>query len=256
MKTKTAYRPKKPEDVISQPDRPVVAENIEPQSEPKPAPPVEEKSEAETYAEETAKADASKAGIVRELEALQRAEQYNRQTAQAPQRPPSRDEILQQWRQHGMTAEDEAFLKQHPQLIDGYELTAYAANEAAKEHKRGTAEHREATLKVFDETLARLQAQMAANNQTPQPTPQFFEPPPQPRQAPRSAGPSSYVSAPVSRRDGPSGDYGADLPTDPSKIRLSADQVEAARIAGVTPAEYARQLIRMKKMQASGEVQP
>jgi hypothetical protein len=45
----------------------------------------------------------------------------------------------------------------------------------------------------------------------------------------------------------------SDFENDPRSVRLSPDQVEAARIAGVTPAEYARQLIRMKKMQASGE---
>ncbi len=230
MKVKTAYR-RKAQAEIPQPDRPVAAApNIEPQPEPEikseaelksDAPPIEQKSEAE-YAEETAKADAAARDLKRQLADLARAEQLNRQAVQAP-RAPSRDDLLQQWRQHGLSADDEAFLKEHPQLIDGWELTRYAANEAAKEHQRGTAQHREATLKVFDETMARLQAQAAANNSAQQRTPEFFQaPPPQPRPAPKSA--SSIVSAPVSRNGGPSGDYGSDLPRDAKQVRLRRER--------------------------------
>jgi hypothetical protein len=65
---------------------------------------------------------------------------------------------------------------------------------------------------------------------------------PQPRQR------TNIVSAPVSR----------EVPTasgsrDGGKITLSNEQKEAAKIAGITETEYARQLLRLNGMKASGE---
>jgi hypothetical protein len=69
MKTKTAYRSKKPEPEIPQPDRPANPEHIQAQPEPAAAvttlqpeqksetPALERKTEAEKYAEEAVKAD-------------------------------------------------------------------------------------------------------------------------------------------------------------------------------------------------------
>jgi len=66
--------------------------------------------------------------------------------------------------------------------------------------------------------------------------------PPEPQ--PPSRG--HYVSAPVSR-DVPSG-YSS-----PSRIRLTRDQCETARLAGISESEYAAQLIKLNEMKANGD---
>ncbi len=92
-----------------------------------------------------------------------------------------------------------------------------------------------------------LEDQLAAFHQqqepaVPQPTPEFFTPPPAPRSA-RVA-----YSAPVSR----------DVPTSngrrpiPGKITLSPSEVEHARVSGLTPEEYAKQLLRYREALADG----
>lgn len=55
-----------------------------------------------------------------------------------------------------------------------------------------------------------------------------------------------YVSAPPSR-DIPSG-YNS-----PSRIRLTQEQIEVAKRAGISETEYAKQLLKLREMQASGE---
>ena len=70
--------------------------------------------------------------------------------------------------------------------------------------------------------------------------------PPQPKPVSLSA---AHVSAPVSR-DIPSGGNGQRRP---GSVTLTADQLDAAKIAGVTPADYAKQLLRLREMQAAGE---
>jgi len=57
----------------------------------------------------------------------------------------------------------------------------------------------------------------------------------------------TVVSAPVSR-DAP----GGSRPTRPSQIRLTKAQVEAARLAGITEQEYAKQLIKLGEFKADG----
>lgn len=71
------------------------------------------------------------------------------------------------------------------------------------------------------------------------------EPPPQQPASPRT----NIVSAPVSR-EVPSSANGSRTG---GKITLSREQLEAAQMAGVTPTEYARQLLRLNEMKASGE---
>lgn len=61
---------------------------------------------------------------------------------------------------------------------------------------------------------------------------------------------SAHVSAPVSR-EVPS----ANGSRTGGKITLSREQLEAAQMAGVTPAEYARQLLRLNEMKANGDYQ-
>jgi phage I-like protein len=58
----------------------------------------------------------------------------------------------------------------------------------------------------------------------------------------------AHVSAPVSR-EVPS----ASGLRSPGRVTLTAQQREAAKMSGVSEAEYARQLLRLRELQASGE---
>ena len=80
--------------------------------------------------------------------------------------------------------------------------------------------------------------QRAAQDRTPEP--------PQPKPMSLSA---AHVSAPVSR-DIPSGGNGQRRP---GSVTLTPDQLDAARISGVSPADYAKQLLRLNEMKAAGE---
>jgi len=68
------------------------------------------------------------------------------------------------------------------------------------------------------------------------------EPPPKPQESRRT----SIVSAPVSRE--------TPATRDKNKIvELTPEQAEAARISGITPAEYARQLLKLQQLESSGQ---
>jgi hypothetical protein len=218
----------------------LAAPKVEPKPEPQPPP----------VADEDAATKALKDRLREMEQSTELNRQYQAQVAQA-QRPLTREQLLEQWRHDGVSEANIEFLKRHPELADNWQLTYYCANEAAQHHERDTDAHRHATKQIFDHYVAEA-------NKTKQlaeePTPAFFqpEPPPAPR---RPSGKASIVSAPVSRDASP-GNYQSEFEDSPRSVRLSPDQLEAARIAGVTPAEYAKQLIRMRKMQASGEAQP
>jgi hypothetical protein len=77
--------------------------------------------------------------------------------------------------------------------------------------------------------------------------PEFFRPPPV--REPSRSTPASIVSAPVSRDA-----VGMDRPMVPNKIKLSLEEREAARIAGISELEYAKQKIRLLGAKARGEV--
>jgi hypothetical protein len=262
MKAKSAYKPKQKELPPETPEM-VAAAISEPAPEPEPerkpepdfsaAPKVEPqpKPQPPPVAQEDEAAKALKSRLAEIEKSAELNRQY--QQAQAAQiRPMSREQLLEQWRHDGVSEANLQFLQRHPEMIDGWQLTYYCANEATKKgHEPNTDNHRAETKRIFDRYLseANKTKQLAE-----EPTPEFFKPEaaPAPRRPP---GKASIVSAPVSRDAAP-GNYQSEFEDNPRSVRLSPDQLEAARIAGVTPTEYARQLIRMRKMQASGEAQP
>jgi hypothetical protein len=184
----------------------------------------------------------------RQIEALKQAEEYQRQATTTPQRPPSREEKLAQWRRAGLSEADERLFAENPAMIDYDRLTALAAKEAANHHPRGSDDHREATRQIFNEQMARLQAQ--ATPAPAQPSPDFFRPPPPPP-APEPSREASYVSAPVSRGD--VGGYQRD--PSPSSVRLTPEQKQIAAASGISEVDYAKNLILMRKQIANGERQ-
>jgi hypothetical protein len=184
--------------------------------------------------------------LQRQIDELKRAEELQRQqVAQQQQWTP--DRVLQFWRSNGLDESGERFLLNHPQHIIG--LTDFASQRARQHgHEPGSAAHTEAAKAIFHENLAHLEAQAAANVPTQsmshEPAPYRPAPPAAPAPAPplpqvEDERPS-IVSAPVSR-EAPSESTGRRA----SQIRLTVEQREAARMAGITEVEYARQLQRL-----------
>jgi hypothetical protein len=82
-----------------------------------------------------------------------------------------------------------------------------------------------------------------------EPTPEYFQPTPAPPEQPEQSA-SSIYSAPVSRQVG-----GGGYQPSPSSIRLSRKEQEAARMAGISDTEYARNKLKMLRMQQTGQIQ-
>ena len=162
--------------------------------------------------------------------------------------PMSREARLAEWQAHGGLSNNEIqFFQKHPEMIDWPQITGLAVNQANQAgHPRGSDAHFDFVKKAFDANLAHLQAQAAQPAMQPTtPTPAFFKPPP----GRPAANPSSKFSAPVSR----------EVPNStgkritPGKVTLTPQEVEAARISGISLEEYAKQKIRKADMIASGE---
>jgi hypothetical protein len=259
MKTKTAYRPKPeiPENipaentsaveaVIAAPEAPAVAIEVKPESEP----PAETEAVRE-YEKQTTTAAAAAAALKRQVDALRQSEALLRQAVQ-PQRPLTREQLLDQWRRGGVSDANLKFLADNPELIDGWQLTYHAANEATQRgHEPDSDAHREATKEIFHRYLAEAEKQ-AAQAQTPtEPamtsTPEFFRPkaPPPARQQ------HAPVSAPVSRSI-PNGGSRSEYQQDPTKVHLSVEEKEIARASGISEIEYARQRLRLEKEKRDG----
>jgi hypothetical protein len=140
----------------------------------------------------------------------------------------------------GMThaPEDYNFLANNPDMVEAHQLTALAAHEAAQQgHQRGTDGHREATRRIFNQRLGHMRGV------NPEPEPPELEldvpkpPPPPPR-----PDPGALYSAPVSHQVA-NGSGRRQL--SPSQVHLSFEQRQAARAAGITETEYARQLQKL-----------
>ena len=261
MKAKSAYKPRRrgpetPEMVAAAISEP--APQVEPKLEPaadSPAALAEKIEEQQLeYEKRTEQADEAAERLRDQLKALAHSENIIRQhqAAQMAQRP-TRQQLLEEWQRQGLSQRNIEFLKNNPELIDNFELTYHSANRATQEgHTPDTDDHREATKRIFHKYIAAGE-KIAATGHDPslEPTPEFFkaQPPaiPAPRQQPSK---SSHYSAPVSREL--PGDYRA---PDPRSITLNAAEAEAARISGISAAEYARQKIRYERMKARGEVE-
>ena len=181
---------------------------------------------------DAAKADEASLRLRQQLADLQRSEQLQ-QRAAMQQRPMTHNEKLESWRVAGMSDGDCRFLAENPQMVEHDRLTAVAANQAAQEgHQRDSDSHRQRTRELFDQHLRQMHAQA--------PTPEFFQPKPPPEPSPEPERAAIY-SAPVSR-EVPSGGY---REPSPASIRLTIEQREVARLAGISEVEYARQFAKL-----------
>jgi hypothetical protein len=201
-------------------------------------------------ADETPQPDEATLTLQKQIADLKKSEQMQREFAQhvaqmaarpAPTLPESPEDRIALWRQQGLTPGDADFLAAHLELAAEPRLTRAAADEAAQHHERDTDAHRAATLEAFH----RLQGQQA--QPAPASTPEFFRPPPPP--APSSASPSALYSAPVSRQAQSAGTGQRPART----VRLTPEEQEYARIAGVSDVEYARMKQKLALHKANGD---
>jgi hypothetical protein len=255
MKTKTAYRPKN----IPTGEPP----NIPPEREDPPQPsettrieftngadpdPVEVKVAA---IEPAPPADEATAALLKQLDSLRASEALQRQhaaqmAAPAPTLPPGRADRLSLWKAHGnLSDEDAAFLEARPDMVDNPQLTraAYAATLQAG-IERDSPDFAAAMEGNFASLLNRAQAQPA-----PTPTATAFFAPPPPAASPGPPPPSSYVSAPPSR-----GTASYETGQRPARqIKLTPQEQEFARIAGVSDVEFAKQKQKLILAKAAGD---
>ncbi len=132
------------------------------------------------------------------------------------------------------------------------QLSEHAAASAARLHPVRSVEYVEAGKRSFFDQLDRLEQQArqhavpAENKPMPEPTP----PAPQ-RNAAAPRQNSARFSAPVSREL--PGGYRDEL-SDPSKVHLSAEELDIARRLNLSPAEYGREKLKMLRAKAAGEI--
>jgi hypothetical protein len=240
MRTKSAYR-EKPSDEIPEPV--TVPSDGLPAIEPQP----ESNPEAVQAEQVAIEADAAAIALKAQLAAHRQAEALQSQHQQAAamaqqQAPTSREEKLAMWKTQGMSEAEERFLAEHPLMVDHPTvLTQAIATTTRAGVSRDAPEFLSKVKQNFDVHLNRFQRQAAAAS------PEFFRP-----EAPRiSSQPSvgSFVSAPVSRDV-----VGADRPSIPTKVTLTAEEKDAAKFSGISERQYAENKLKMLGAKARGEI--
>jgi hypothetical protein len=212
------------------------APEIEPQPESNP-----EAVQAEQSAIE---ADAAAQALKAQLAAHRQAETLQAQhqaTAMAQQQAPTtREEKLAAW---NLSEAETKFLTDHPEMLDNDRVLAAAIQTATRAGiNRDAPEFLPKVKANFDVHLQRFQRQAAAQS------PEFFRP--TVPTAPSRPSPASYTSAPVSREA--SGER-ISRPGN-SKVRLSAEEMDMARLSGISVEEYARQKLTLQLKKQSGEI--
>ena len=182
------------------------------------------------------------------LKEMERAEQLNREAVQQP--PPHATEPQQQ-QPPAMPAHVEKWLADHPQYMDRNDAVAQAEIYTAtlKCNRDGKSWDQPDFLPTLERHLGIAPRSNGHAQQH-----RIIERPPAPAapryEAPRQQRSAVPMSAPVSR-DSPS--LATGRPTG-GPVRLTPAQQEAARFSGISEQEYARQLVKMERMKAAGEL--
>jgi hypothetical protein len=231
--------------------------NIESELKLNPEIPAEEKPTAGEYQEKViSEADAATERLRQQLKALEQSQELSRRREQqANEAAQQVNQVFAFWRQAGLSPDQQKILAANPAAM--IQLTDFAARQAAElGHQIGSPEYIEAAKRSFFENLERLQARQAApaeptpttNQHEPAMQSKFFEPVP-PAQPQRPSRAPSLYSAPVSREVSPGRSQFDD------KVTLSVAEQEAAKIAGVDLATYAREKRRYQILKAQGQVE-
>lgn len=124
------------------------------------------------------------------------------------------------------------YIAKHPEISSNKRINDRATFYHREAIADGIAEDSEAYFKYMDESLGYTKE----------------DPPDEPTPPPKKPGGGNIVSAPVSREV-----TGSNGKKPVTKVTLTAQEVEAAKLSGITVEEYAKQKQRYQDMQASGE---
>jgi hypothetical protein len=253
MALKSAYREKAAEKIPPEPVENIPEIKVDGEPAPPPAleapTPVEPDAAIEA-AEVALEADAAKSALQRQVEALKRGEELQRQQAEAVARAQafhalSPEEKVEAWKRNGLTDREGEWLKAHPEAIEFPALANFASAEALQAgHKRDSDQYFQHVEERFQHHMQQLKAQAAAQ------TPEFFKPPEPKRGATPDTG--YFTSAPVSRQAPTAGPR---IETNPRQMRLSAEEIAIARASGISEVEYARNKIELERQKRMGERQ-
>jgi len=165
------------------------------------------------------------------------------------QRDP-REAKLHQWKQHGLSPEDERFLRENPVLIDHDRLTGDVVREVAKHHPPGTDEHREAVKVLFNRLMGDAEKELLAKAAAQR----SHQPPPPPT-------PHPQYTATVGGHAMPNDS--SDEPIDPRRVigRIGFERSGGGHVSGsgkvtLTPEEraFARQLGQSEELYAANKL--
>ena len=182
------------------------------------------------------------------LKEMERAEQLNREAVQppppqaaepqAPEQPTLEDHIAH------LPPRVQGWYRKHPEFATDPEKAAQiqychhvAAREVGEQFTEPYFDRMEQMLNLAPRTNGHAQQRPA-----PAAPPRYAAPPRQRSTAPVSAPPSRDV--PSFRTGRPTG----------GPVQLTPEQREAARFSGISEQEYARQLVKMNRMKAAGEI--
>jgi hypothetical protein len=163
----------------------------------------------------------------RQISALRQSEEIQRQrAAQAAQA------------RSALTKNEIQFLEENPDFLDDHEIAHKALMKAHQGGHVADSDEFHSAVKEHWQALKPPAVKTA-------PAPDFFEPP-EPRQR------NSIVSAPPSRDTQANGSYNK-YGDRPGRVTLSVAQLEHAKISGLTPREYAEQVIRLREAKENGD---
>jgi hypothetical protein len=166
-----------------------------------------------------------------------------------PTLPEGREDRIALWKQQGLSDRQAEYLRQNPAMIDRADLTGIAT---AMAHQQGfqpdTPEFLEITKTHFNGLrMHEEQAQLRTHAAPPavEPMPEFSMP------SPRQERMSAMVSAPVTREI-PGSDYRIERKL--SRITLSPQEKEIARLSGLTLEQYAEGKLDLMRRKEAGEI--
>lgn len=199
--------------------------------------------------------DEASAAFQKQIDALRQAEQVQRQRQAAPPALPESPEArLEIWKRQGISDDDAEHLND---LIEYPAITAEAVRDANRQglNPNSMEFHQAVRASFANRIVARMHAPPEVNpveEALEQARRDVTEGPDlsEPREV-RTSGRSSFVSAPVSRETMANGSYNS-YGERPGRVTLSIAQKEAAKIAGVSEAEYAANVLRLRQEKADG----
>jgi hypothetical protein len=183
----------------------------------------------DTDAPISSEADDPSIALQKQIAALRASEEIQRQRAAAQSVPP-------------LSARQMAFVEANPDFMKNPEIAKEALMAAHRAgHEQDSQAFHAAVKKSFDEKMMMSHPDLSVEIFPPERAPQL---PMHDRD--RMA---SYVSAPVSRE---SASNGYDYSDKGSRVKMTPQMKEAARIAGISEVEYAEQVLRLRQEKAEG----